>query len=293
MTGAEGLIGSAVINRLRLAGVHTRLLDIKSNCKEYCGDIADADFVQEAVSGCDGVIHAAALSRVCWGELQPELCQQTNVRGVRNVVAAIERLKSKPWLIFLSSREVYGIPAKLPVAECHLLRPVNVYGRSKVAGEALVQEAKAKGVQAYTVRLSNVYGSTADHADRVIPAFIGAALSGEALRLDGHCSFDFTHKDDVAAAILIIADLASRGVSLPPIHLVSGVSTTLHQLARMIIDRVSSPSLMRNAAPRTYDVPHFQGSPELAKKLLGWHASTPLIDGLRQLVTEYRTLRQA
>ena len=218
ITGACGLIGGAVSAALCEAGVEVRWFDLRAERGDR-GDVCDLDSVRVAMDGCDGVIHLAAVSRVVWGEQQPGLCWQTNVGGLRNVLdAAAEVGQSKtPWVLFGSSREVYGQPDRLPVDEDCPARPINVYGRSKVAGEQLVEQARRAGLRACTARFSNVFGSTADHADRVIPAFAGAAVCGHPLRVDGaDHTFDFTHISDVAAGIVALTGLlADAGHPLP------------------------------------------------------------------------------
>lgn len=111
---------------------------------------------------------------------------------------------------------LYGRPAD----EETPLRPVNVYAHSKVAGEQLIAEARDRGLRACVIRLSNVYGSTQDHPDRVVPAFARAALLGQPLRIDG-CdhTFDFTHISDVVHGIAALVELLVRGIAPPPITL--------------------------------------------------------------------------
>ena len=69
------------------------------------------------MAGVDGVIHLAAVSRVVWGQKNPELCWETNVTGVQNVLDAAREASSRPWVISASSREVYGEAEHLPVSE--------------------------------------------------------------------------------------------------------------------------------------------------------------------------------
>lgn len=113
----------------------------------------------------------AEISRLVCGERDPDLCETTNVGGLRNLIDVLSNEEKSPWLIFASSREVYGQPQTLPVTEDAPLRPINVYGNSKAVGEQMVASAVNRGIRATTFRLSNVYGSTGDLADRVIPAF--------------------------------------------------------------------------------------------------------------------------
>ena len=95
--------------------------------------------------------------------------------------------------------------------------------------------ARETGLNASILRFSNVYGDAKDHPDRVIPAFAGAAARGGEIRVEGsHLAFDFTHVEDVATGIEAMVQLLAAGDRAPlPIHFVSGVSTTLGQLASM------------------------------------------------------------
>lgn len=289
ITGSCGLIGTGLAGVLQSRGADLRLLDTAAR-SDAAGDVRDPDRVRAAVDTCDGIIHLAAVSRVVWGEQQPEACWATNVGGLRNVLEAAASSARKPWILFASSREVYGQPERLPVDEDCPLRPVNIYGRSKVEGESLVEVARRDGVRASTMRLSNVFGATSDHVDRVVPAFARAAAVGEELRVDGagH-TFDFTHIDDVAAGIAALVDLVSEpGSPPPPIHFVSGVPTTLQQLAETAIRLASSSSTVRYAPPRDFDVARFVGSAERAKRLLGWAPTVPLELGLGRLIHAFR-----
>lgn len=199
-----------------------------------------------------------------------------------------------PWLIFASSREVYGQPESLPVTEDAPLRPVNVYGHSKLEGERLVAEARRAGLRACTIRLSNVFGSTDDHADRVVPAFARAAAIGAELRVDGlNHTFDFTHVDDVTRGIVALVKLLGRGDSPPPpIHFVSRQPTTLGQLATLSAHLVQAGSCIRPAAPRDFDVSSFYGDPSRARALLGWQPMIGLEEGLARLIQEFRAVHR-
>jgi nucleoside-diphosphate-sugar epimerase len=290
ITGSCGLVGTGLTPVLEQLGAELRYLDIVAH-GDAAGDVKDASRVCAAVEGCDGVIHLAAVSRVIWGEQQPELCWATNVGGLRNVLASAAASSRKPWVIFASSREVYGQPAHLPADESCPLSPVNIYGRSKIEGEALIEAARHDGVRACTIRLSNVFGSTQDHTDRVVPAFARTAALGGELRVDGAShTFDFTHIDDVAAGIAALVSLLTEGgAPPPPIHFVSGVPTTLQQLAELAIRLASSTSVIRHAPPRSFDVAQFVGSPERAKRLLGWTPTLSLETGLQRLINDFRS----
>ena len=210
ITGSSGLVGSALWLALQTRGIEVRGLDLRGRGVD-AGDVRDVEHVHAAVQDCDGVIQLAAVSRVIWAERDPALCRETNVDGLRNVLEAALQSRRRPWLLFASSREVYGQPTRLPATEDAPLRPVNTYGRSKVEGERMVEAAKTEGLRAAIIRLSNVFGSTTDHADRVVPAFARAAARGLPLRVEGaEHTFDFTHMDDVTRGILALVELSAR-----------------------------------------------------------------------------------
>lgn len=289
ITGAAGLIGGALAPLFETRGIEIHRLDLMGS-GDARGDIRDSTHIEHAIRGCDGVINLAAVSRVLWGEDDPENCWATNVEGLRNVIEAAAASDRNPWLISASSREVYGQPDTLPATEDCPVRPVNIYGRSKVEGERRISLARQDGLRACVIRLSNVFGTTTDHADRVVPAFARGAARGEQLRVDGaDHTFDFTHIDDVARGIVSLAELLLREEPAPPpIHFVSGTPTTLSELANMAIDIAGTESTLRLAPPRDFDVAQFFGSPTRAQKILGWEPSVPLREGLSRLVNDFR-----
>ena len=292
VTGSEGLIGSAIIKELEVQGMVTSRLDICAEETVNRGDVRDYQVVSRAMAECSGVIHLAAVSRVIWGEHNPVLCWETNVMGTKNVLTAASSMNQKPWVIYGSSREVYGHPKSLPVPEDAPLAPVNIYGRSKAASEELVNKARTKGLTTAIVRFSNVYGSTSDHSDRVIPAFSRAASRCESLRVDGpgHI-FDFNHLEDTVRGLVSLVDILELGVNdLPPIHFVTGVPTTLGELAGMAIELAQSSSTTVLSVPRSYDVARFIGNPSRAQDLLGWTPRIGIRDGLERLIQDFRDL---
>ncbi len=289
ITGSSGLVGSALKSALEARRFEVTGLDIQATGSDS-GDVRNIDHVCRAVDRCDGVVHLAAVSRVLWGERDPDLCRETNIGGLRNINDAIQRQKKSPWLIFASSREVYGQPEALPVSEDTQLRPLNVYGHSKFTGEQLINTARCTGLRASTVRLSNVYGNTDDHADRVVPAFARGAVTGQPLRVDGaENTFDFTHIDDTIRGFVALVDhMMGGGNALPPIHFLTGQPTTLQQLAEMAIDIADTASEILYAPPRSYDVAKFYGDPARAHDLLGWSPQVTLREGLTRLINDFR-----
>lgn len=283
ITGSSGLVGRALTRALTARG-HTPV----GFDRVEGPDVRDLAAVRAAVRPVDGVVHLAAVSRVLWGEQDPEACLATNVGGTRHVLQAAAEAPARPFVLLASSREVYGHPEALPVAEDAPLRPVNVYGRSKVEGERLVQAARDAGHPAAVVRLSNVYGDPVDHLDRVVPAFVRGALAGETLRVDGSGhTFDFTWLPDVVDGLCRLVERLLDRERPEPVHLVSGEATTLGALAALAI-AAAGRGAVREAPPRDFDVARFVGDPRRAARLLGWRATVGIGEGVSRLSAALR-----
>lgn len=285
ITGSEGLIGKNIKSELLRLGYELISYDLKSG-----NDICDTKKLESYISQCHGVIHLAAVSRVVWGENDPVLCWKTNAVASKNLIDMALLQKHKPWVLVASSREVYGEPKHLPVSDTDPVNPINIYGRSKVAMEEAALNARELGLTIAIARLANVYGSTDDHHDRVLPAFCKAAVLGEPLRIDGfQNTFDFTHISDTISGLIQMVKKLDAGVSnLPPIHLLPGVPTTLEEAALMAIKSANSNSIILEAPSRSYDVSRFYGEPSNAIKYLNWQAKILPEQGIEMLVNEFK-----
>jgi nucleoside-diphosphate-sugar epimerase len=284
VTGSEGLIGANLIPRLLMKGASVRAFDVRRSQHEDTRDPSALANVFEH-GQIAGVVHLAAVSRVVWAEQDPEKCEATNVRALNTLLALCARQRQPPWLIFASSREVYGNRKHFPVSESAPFDPINTYGRSKVEGERLIAAARASGLVANVCRFSSVYGWPFDHANRVSMAFATAAAHGGDITLEGsHNVFDFTFIDDVIDGLLSLIEVTSAGAALPPVHFVSGTGTSLEELADIAVAHSPHAIELREAPARTFDVGHFVGDPERAASLLGWRAQTPVHVGLPKLI---------
>jgi len=278
ITGSKGLIGSALKKRLHTFDLHVKGIDnsYPINHLEY-GDIQDIELLKKLVYECSGIIHLAGISRVITGETNPSLCWSLNVDSTKKLLEIAKNSPSNPWVIYASSREVYGQQEKLPVKENASLLPLNVYAKSKLAAEKLMLSYRKTGLQVAVIRFSNVYGSPYDHSDRVIPAFCKAAAFGGIIRIDGaHNTFDFTYIDDVITGVVkVINKLQSGCFDLPILHFSSGQSTTLLQvatLAKSISDQkieflhTPSRSLVRFVVILLWPIKYWIGGQKLTLK---------------------------
>ncbi len=287
ITGVEGLVGRSLRPALERGGVPVRGLDLRSSATDERGDVADQEAVRAAVRGCRGIVHLAAVSRIAWAERDPAHASEVNVGGTVHVVRAALESPYRPWVVFASSREVYGSVGPVPVDEDAPLAPESHYAQTKAVGEALVEEAGKGGLRTAIVRFSNVYGDAEDHEDRVVPAFVGAAVGGRPLRVEGTGDYDFTHVRDLTRGLQSVIGRLENFEAVPTLHFVSGRSTSLLALARMVVELTRSVSKIEGGQARPFGASSFRGDPGRAARVLQWQARIPLEVGVRTLAEDY------
>jgi len=280
VTGSLGLIGSTLVKILGDLNYNIIAMDIRED--NINGNILNYNILKKLIDNCTGVIHLAAISRVIWGEDNPELCKKVNVEGTRNIVNACIESTKKPWLIYASSREVYGQQDIFPVNEDCIFQPHNQYAKSKIDAENIVTEARAVGLKSSILRFSNVYGGMSDYSERVIPAFCWNAINNQALEVNGKDSLlDFTFVDDVARGIAEVVNvLSSNNESLPAIHFTTGKATSLFELANLIIKLAKSSSDIKLKPKNSIYPSKFYGDYSRAKSLLNWQPINDIKSGL-------------
>lgn len=175
VTGSAGLIGSALTQKLRNTGYEVIDCDIRSKNNPLS---FFSEGIQPILKECKGIIHLAAISRVIHGEQYPQLCEEVNVSGSKKFLEFYENLPHKPWLIYGSSREVYGNQDNLPVVEDAALNPVNTYAKGKVEIEHRIKKLEKQGFNTVILRFSNVFGGLLDHYDRGNTCLLYKCLKG-------------------------------------------------------------------------------------------------------------------
>ncbi len=302
ITGGAGFIGSSTAKVLLKMG-HT--VDILDNRKDHGSlrkiqneityhdvDIRDSEKVNNISKNVHGIIHLAAVSRVIWGHERPDECININVNGISNVLEAARLSGNNPWVIFGSSREVYGEPDVLPVSENAPYKVANVYGKTKIDGERMCNEYfKKYGLRTGVLRFSNVYGGVYDILDRVIPRFILNSLNDEELNIHGGAQiFDFTHIDDTVTGIIKMSELLSNTNIryYDKFHILTGKGTTLQEVLDIISNNVENRPKTTYSDPRNYDVERFIGNPEKARRLLGYRATIFPKEGIDRTIGLYK-----
>ncbi len=285
ITGSKGLIGRYVIKRLADAGIAYREFDIRHDRNQ---DVRNSAALAKALEGASGVVHLAAISRVVWAQNNPALAQAINIAPLAQILSHARIAQIQPWIIFASSREVYGHADHFPVCDDAPHRPLNVYARTKTLGEEMMAQASADGILANICRFSNVYGCVSDHPDRVVTAFAREAAHGGQLLVEGAENiFDFCHVDDVADGLFLAIKAAIAGQSLPPLHFVTGRPYSLGELALLAQNTSKMTLSVRMATPRNFDVSKFYGDPARTQEILGWRAKITIEQGISKLIDDF------
>jgi dTDP-glucose 4,6-dehydratase len=192
VTGADGFIGSHLVEGLVRAGIPVRAFvpdnffnswgwlddcaDVKGQFDVFAGDVRDPHGVRRAVQGCDAVLHLAALIAIPYSYHSPDTYVETNVKGTLNVVQAARDL-SVERVVHTSTSEVYGTARTVPITEDRPLQGQSPYSASKIGADQIAMSFHTSfGTPVVVVRPFNTSRrllhwaphSLAEHQDRVV-----------------------------------------------------------------------------------------------------------------------------
>jgi nucleoside-diphosphate-sugar epimerase len=268
VTGGAGFIGHHVVRLLEQQGHECTIID---TCTDY-GYISNVNYLVDSrlkritsklrkidirettyidtimrVAKIDSVIHLASYPRQKAVETNPILAGDVMTNGLVNLLELSKKNNVKKF-VYISSSMVYG-DFESDVLEAMPCQPQGQYGIMKYMGEKLVEDYHRRGYFDFvTVRPSAVYGEY-DVDDRVVSKFLGAALRGETLRVDGADQvLDFTHVDDTAQGIVLAATLDNANNKIYNITRSDEQQYTLADAAELAISIAGQGSI--ELAPR-------------------------------------------
>ncbi|MCW3988695.1 MAG: NAD-dependent epimerase/dehydratase family protein [Candidatus Bathyarchaeota archaeon] len=302
VTGGAGYVGSKLVKSL-IAGknkvvsidnlmngdygpLRTQGAGDEANLLE--GDIRDLEFMVEAFEGCDAIAHLAALPGLVKCRERPDEATSINVYGTYNVLEAARRLGIGK-VVFCSTAAVYGKPAEMPVTEGVPLRPLNLYGVTKLAGERLMDVfSDNHGIATISLRFGNVFGvGLFTNYDTVIPKFVRMGLNGEDLTVygDGSSTRDFVHVEDIARALILALKSKAKGSE---VYNVGGETMEIGVLAKRIVDSLRKSTgkevCIVNQPPRAGETKEFSYNLEKIRKGLGYKPSWGIPAGIEQII---------
>jgi UDP-glucose 4-epimerase len=302
VTGGAGFIGSHVADALLARGDAVAVVDdlssgrranVPAAARFVQGDLAEAGVAEDALEGCDSVVHCAARPSVVVSVEDPLASNRANLEASTRLCVAAARAGVKR-LVYSSSSAVYGGTDESPADEERRERPLSPYGMNKLAAEQLFRMAPALwGLDTFSLRYFNVYGPRQDPGSPysgVVSLFITAALAGRAgvIQGDGLQSRDFTAVADVVRANLAALDTAEGGGRVANVG--RGESVSVKDLWAAVAQACGRPGLRAEQAPaRAGDIRHSRAATRRAREWLGFEARTPLAEGLALTVAWYRS----
>jgi UDP-glucose 4-epimerase len=310
ITGGLGFIGSNLAHRLAALGA--RILIVDSLIPEYGGNLFNisgiedklrvniADVRQQStmnylVRDHDVIFNLAGQVSHIDSMQDPYTDLEINCRSQLSILEACRRYNPAVKVVFAGTRQVYGRPDSLPVSEKHLVRPTDVNGINKAAGEYyhLVYN-NVFGVRACSLRLTNVFGPRQllkHNRQGFVGWFVRQVIENREIQLygDRRQIRDFVYVEDAADAFL---RAGASDVSNGQVFNVGGVETIAHRdLVEMLIEIAGAGRYRFVDWPpekKAIDIGDFTTDSSLIARTLGWRATTTLRDGFTRTIRFYR-----
>lgn len=310
ITGGLGFIGSNLA--WKLADLGARVLIVDSLIDEYGGNLFNicgledrlrvniADVRQQStmnylVRGQDVIFNLAGQVSHIDSMRDPHTDLEINCRAQLSILEACRNYNAGVKIVFAGTRQVYGKAESLPVSESHLVRPADVNGINKAAGEYYhLLYNNVFGVRACSLRLTNVYGPRQllkHNRQGFIAWFIRLAIEDREIQIygDGSQLRDFVYVDDAAEAFLRAgADEACNGQVLN----VGGLEPIAHRdLVQLLVGIAGSGRYRFVEWPpekKAIDIGDFYADSTRIDRTLGWKPTVSLAEGLRRTVEFYR-----
>jgi UDP-glucose 4-epimerase len=268
-----------------------------SKIRLFTADIMDLDKACMITEGADSVVHLAAQTGVPQSLKSPIRDFEVNSIGTLNYLEACRQNGVKKFAM-ASSAAVLGAGSSLQT-EDGPSRPLSPYGASKATGEAYCSAYHASyGINALSLRFSNVYGPHAWTKGSVVAAFCKRAIEGKAMIIngDGKQTRDFVFIRDLVGVIIALAvdtqaTLGCEDIYGQPVNISSGRSTAVGEMAYLVKDIFAGEGVYCsfNTAPsRTGDVLTSAPGNKRLRGVLPVQEFTNLVDGLRETVSWFK-----
>ncbi|HUF22754.1 MAG TPA: NAD-dependent epimerase/dehydratase family protein [Vicinamibacterales bacterium] len=310
VTGGLGFIGSNLARQLVDLGADVLLVDslipayggnlfnitgLEDRLRVNIADVRQASTMSVLVRDREIIFNLAGQVSHIDSMKDPQTDLEINCRSQLTLLEACRQHNPATKVVYAGTRQIYGRPERLPVDETHLVRPTDINGINKAAGEQyhLVYN-NVYGVRACSLRLTNVFGPRQlIRHDRqgFIGWFIRLALEGREIPIfgDGSQLRDFVYVDDAADAFLRAgaADACNGEV-----FNVGGREPIAHRdLVAMLIEAAGSGTMRLVPWPdekKRIDIGSFYTDSSRFTRATGWTPSTDLRDGLTRTLAFYR-----
>ncbi|MCM1137248.1 MAG: NAD-dependent 4,6-dehydratase LegB [Duncaniella sp.] len=301
VTGADGFIGSHLVERLLAEGYAVRALSQYNSFNNWgwlegisnpdlevvTGDVRDPNLCRHIIDGCSTVYHLAALIAIPYSYVAPDSYVDTNIKGTLNICQAardcgVERL------VVTSTSEVYGTAKYVPIDEKHPKQPQSPYSATKIGADAIAMSFfNAFNLPVVIARPFNTYGPR-QSARAIIPTIITQIAAGEREIKVGDLSptRDFNFVKDTAAGFFALG--SADDVIGKEINIATGTEVTMKKTLETIaelmdadVKYVTDSSRLRPAGSEVF---RLCGDNTLIKSLTEWTPKYDLRSGLRETI---------
>ncbi len=310
ITGGLGFIGSSLARRLVDLGARVTLAD--SLIPQYGGNLRNIADIRERVTvnvcdvrdrfameyllqNQDYLFNLAGQTSHIDSMSDPRTDLDINAAAQLSILEACRLVNPGVRLVFASTRQLYGRPDYLPVDEKHPVRPVDVNGINKLAGEGYhLLYSQVHGIRSSVLRLTNTYGPSMrvkDARQTFLGIWVRQLIEGSTIEVfgDGSQLRDFNYVDDCVDALLLAAadDKAVGKVY----NLGSGEVIALKGLAELLTELVPGGRFEVVPFPperKAIDVGDYYGDFSLIRAELGWEPQVGLREGLQRTIDYFR-----
>jgi len=309
ITGGLGFIGSNLARVLVAVGARVTVVD--SLIPQYGGNIFNVSDIQDniTVNVCD-VRDPFAMSYLLQGRdylfnlagqtshmdsmSDPQTDLDINATAQLSILEACRKTNPEIKIVFASTRQLYGKPDYLPVDEKHPVRPVDVNGINKLAGEWYhLLYNNVYGIRACALRLTNTYGPgmrVKDARQTFLGIWVRLLVEGKPIKVfgDGLQLRDFNYVDDCVEALMLAG--ASDSANGKVYNLGSAEVVGLKALAEMMVSlRLGGAYELIPFPPerKAIDIGDYYGDFGLITRELGWVPKVDLLKGLEKTLAYY------
>jgi UDP-glucose 4-epimerase len=314
ITGGVGLIGSALARRLAGLGAELVLLDSmvpegganpaniadianladSGRVRLNIADIRDTAALRHLLAGQDFLFDLAGQTSHLDSMNAPEHDLVVNCTAQLQLLEACRAVAPEITIVHAGTRQIYGRPLYLPVDERHPLRPPDVNGVNKMAGEAYhLMFHDAYGLDTRSLRLTNVYGPgmrIRDARQNFLGIWLRRVLEGDGFELwGGEQRRELLYIDDAVQAFLRAA--LTRETAGQALNVGGGTPYTLLALAETLVRVNGGGSFARREFPeerKRIDIGDFVTDDRRFRELTGWAPDVGLDEGLARSLDYYR-----
>ena len=315
VTGGLGFIGSSLARELVAGGADVLLVDsmipeyganvaniadIEDRVTVNIADVRDVHSLPYLVRGRDVIFNLAGQTSHLDSMADPYTDLDINCRAQLSILEACRAVNPNARVVFASTRQIYGRPDYLPVDEAHPVRPVDVNGINKTAGEWYhLLYGQIYGIPVCVLRLTNTYGPrmrVRDARQTFLGYWLRQIILGEELLVfgDGGQRRDFNYVDDAVRALLLAA---VRDEAVGQVYnLGDDEVMSLLELAKLLVRLNGSGSYRVVPFPderKAIDIGDYFSDFTKIRSELGWEPAVPLQDGLARSIEFYREHGQA